>query len=88
MLRVTPLVFQIIIDLIEEHPIFTNNSNNAQTPVEQQLAVTLYRMGRYGNGASVEDIACTAGCSEGSVENYTNQCFTCFEWAIAAAWHV
>jgi hypothetical protein len=32
MLRVTPLVFQIILDLIEEHPVFTNNSHNAQTP--------------------------------------------------------
>jgi DNA-binding CsgD family transcriptional regulator len=32
-------------------------------------------MGRYGNGASVEDIAHAAGCSEGSVENYTNHCF-------------
>jgi hypothetical protein len=32
-------------------------------------------MGRYGNSASVEDIACAAGCSEGSVKNYTNHCF-------------
>jgi hypothetical protein len=52
MLRVTPLVFQTILTLIEGHPVFTNNSNNAQTPVEQQLAVTLFRMGRYGNGAA------------------------------------
>jgi hypothetical protein len=27
-------------------------------------------MGRYGNSASVEEIAWIAGCSEGSVENY------------------
>jgi hypothetical protein len=79
MLRATPLVFQIILDLIEEHPVFTNNSNNTQTPVEQQLAVTFYRMGWYGNGASIEDIARTAGCSEGSVENYNNWCFTAIE---------
>ncbi|KDR82166.1 hypothetical protein GALMADRAFT_60335 [Galerina marginata CBS 339.88] len=68
MLRVSPLVFETILTLIEEHPVFTNNSNNAQTPVEQQLAVTLFRLGRYGNGASVEDIAREAGCSEGSKE--------------------
>jgi hypothetical protein len=79
MLRVTPLVFQTILTLIEEHPVFMNNSNNPQTPVEQQLAVTLYRMGRYGNGASLEDIARTAGCSEGSVEIYTTRCFTAIE---------
>jgi len=64
-----------ILDLIEDHPVFRNDTNLGQTPVEQQLAVTLFRMGRYGNGASVEDIARAAGCSEGSVENYTNRCF-------------
>ncbi|KAF8802079.1 hypothetical protein BYT27DRAFT_7226486 [Phlegmacium glaucopus] len=30
-------------------------------------------MVRYGNGASIEDIARQAGCSEGSVENYTDR---------------
>ena len=79
MLRVTPLVFQTILTLIEQHPIFTNNSNNSQTSVEQQLAITLFRMGRYGNGASIEDIAWQAGCAEGSVENYTDRCFAAIE---------
>jgi hypothetical protein len=41
-------------------------------------------MGRYGNGASVQDIArvagLVAGCSEGSVENYTNRCFNAIEY--------
>ncbi|GLB45647.1 hypothetical protein LshimejAT787_2500390 [Lyophyllum shimeji] len=79
MLHVSPHVFQIILILIENHPIFTNYSNLGQTPVKQQLAVTLYRMGRFGNAASVEDIARTAGCGEGSVENYTDRCFTAIE---------
>jgi hypothetical protein len=79
MLRVTPLVFSTILQLIENHPIFLNHLNNGQTPVEQQLAVTLYRMGRYGNAASVEDIVRIAGCSEGSVDNYTDRCFTAIE---------
>ena len=79
MLHVTPLVFQTILTLIKEHPTFTNNSNNAQAPVEQQLAITLFRMGQYGNGASVEDIAQQAGCAEGSVENFTERCFTAIE---------
>ena len=34
-------------------------------PHQTQLAVTLYCMGRYGNGASLEDIAQIAGISEG-----------------------
>ncbi|KIM50184.1 hypothetical protein SCLCIDRAFT_71207, partial [Scleroderma citrinum Foug A] len=36
-------------------------------------------MGRYGNGASLEDVARFAGCSEGAVELYTKRCFTAIE---------
>jgi hypothetical protein len=43
------------------------------------VAVTLYRMGRYGNAASVEEVARVAGCGEGSVENFTDRCFTAIE---------
>ena len=75
MLWVSPLVFLTVLDLIEDHAVFKNDTNLGQMPVEQQLAVTLFRLGRYGNSASVEDIAHAAGCSEGSVENYTNHCF-------------
>jgi hypothetical protein len=39
MLRVTPLVFYAILQLIENHPVFLNHSNHAQTAVEQQLAI-------------------------------------------------
>ena len=79
LLCVTPAIFNIILTLIEDHPIFVNNSNNTQAPVESQLAVTLYCMSRYGNAASVEEVAQIAGCSEGSVENYTHRCFTVIE---------
>jgi hypothetical protein len=71
MLRVSPHIFDIVLSLIEHHPVFRNNSNHPQAPVEVQLVVTLYRTGRCGNGASIQDIARAAGCSEGSVENYT-----------------
>ncbi|KAF7310261.1 DDE Tnp4 domain-containing protein [Mycena indigotica] len=79
MLRISPYCFDVLLELIKDHTIFSNNSNNPQTPIEQQLAVTLYRLGRYGNGASIEDIARIAGCSEGSVENFTNRVFTAIE---------
>ncbi|KAI0041849.1 hypothetical protein FA95DRAFT_1584608 [Auriscalpium vulgare] len=36
-------------------------------------------MGRYGNGASVMDVARDAGVSEGSVVNFTTRCFTAIE---------
>lgn len=65
--------------MIKDHPNFQNNSNNPQAPVREQLAVTLYRMGRYGNGASLGDIARMAGISEGSVVNYTERCLGAIE---------
>ena len=79
LLCVTPAIFNIILTLIEDHPIFVNNSNNIQAPVESQLAVTLYHMGRYGNAASIEEVAWIAGCSEGLVKYYTHHCFTAIE---------
>ena len=45
MLRLSPTCFDILLSLIEDHPIFQNNSNVCQHPVEEQLAVTLYRLG-------------------------------------------
>ncbi|KLO13912.1 hypothetical protein SCHPADRAFT_827310 [Schizopora paradoxa] len=66
MLRCQPRSFQILHTLIKNHPVFQNKSNNPQTPVDIQLAITLYRMGRFGNGASVGDISCNTGFSEGS----------------------
>jgi hypothetical protein len=76
---VSPEVFDTILYLISDHPIFHNNSNNRQTDVRTQLAVALHRMGRYGNGASLEDLARDAGHSEGSIENFTDHCFTAIE---------
>ena len=79
MLRVSPEVFDVILSFIHDNPVFHNNSNNPQAPVQTQLAVMLYCLGRYGNGASLEDVAQTAGISEGSVENYTNHCIDAIE---------
>ena len=73
---VSPKVFETLCGLIEGHEVFHSESNVGQAPVELQLAVTLFHMGRFGNGASVVDIAWIAGCSEGTVENYTSRCIT------------
>ncbi|KAG5649709.1 hypothetical protein H0H81_002401 [Sphagnurus paluster] len=79
MLRIPPLSFNVLLELIKNHPVFYNQSQSAQAPVETQLAVTLYQMGRYGNGASVQEVARVAGISEGSVDNYTDRCLTAIE---------
>jgi hypothetical protein len=75
MLRISPEVFDTLLYLINDDPVFQNNSACPQALVKTQLAVTLFWMGRFGNGASLEDLARTAGCSEGTVENYTGRCF-------------
>jgi len=82
MLRVSPHVFDFTLTLIKDHPVFFNNSHVPQTPVNVQLAVTLYRMGRFGNGASLEDIART----EGSVEEFTDCCFEAMESQASEPW--
>ena len=68
-LRVDPEVFANLVQKIENHPIFINNSNNPQLPVPVQLAVFLNGVGHYGNGAATDDIAEWAGVSVGTVYN-------------------
>ncbi|KAJ7887971.1 hypothetical protein B0H13DRAFT_2342150 [Mycena leptocephala] len=56
-LRVDPEIFDGLHELIKDHSIFHSNSQNAQFPVQIQLAIYLYRAGHYGNGASPEETA-------------------------------
>lgn len=68
-LRVDPQVFDKLIERIQDHPIFQNNSNNSQLPVAVQLALFLNGVGHYGNAATTEDVADWAGVSVGTVYN-------------------
>jgi len=79
MMRVSLYVFAVILEMIKDHPVFCNNSNVPQSPVDFQLSVTLFRMGCFGNAASLIDVAREAGCSTGSVEEFTDRCFTAIE---------
>ncbi|KZV63791.1 hypothetical protein PENSPDRAFT_589365 [Peniophora sp. CONT] len=74
MLRVSPHVFETILEKIRRHGIFKSRSDRKQVDPRIQFAVILFRMGHYGNGASVREIARWAGIAEGSVETYTNRC--------------
>jgi hypothetical protein len=51
-LQVTLYTFDKLHEKIEDDPIFFNNSNNPQIPVEEQLAITLYHFRHDGNAAS------------------------------------
>jgi hypothetical protein len=77
-LRVSPVVFDRLVELVEGHAIFHNNSNIPQLPVPTQLAIFLVRVGHYGNASSPEYVAQWAGVSVGTVINSTYRCLVAF----------
>jgi hypothetical protein len=77
-LRVPPLVFDRLVELIEDHDIFHNNSNVPQHPIPIQLAIFLVRLGHYGNASSPEYVAQWAGVCVGTVINATYRCLIAF----------
>jgi hypothetical protein len=72
-LRLNPDTFDALVDSIKDNPVFHNNSNNSQFPVSEQVAVALYRLGHYGNAASIHDIALWAGWGVGTVHYATRR---------------
>ncbi|KAF7358190.1 DDE Tnp4 domain-containing protein [Mycena venus] len=71
-LRIMPAAFDKLIEGIEDDPIFSNNSDTAeQLSIQHQLAITLYRFGHYGNGASIRLTAHLFGVGYGTVPKCT-----------------
>ncbi|KAJ7473226.1 hypothetical protein FB451DRAFT_1248785 [Mycena latifolia] len=66
-LRVTPHTFDQLVNKIATDPVFTNESRNGQMPVEDQLAITLFRFGHSGNAAGLQKVANWAGVGKGTV---------------------
>lgn len=62
--------------LIENHPVFQNNSNNPQVHPGWQLAVALNRFGHYGNRMNVGEVSADFDISTGSVVKYTERVMT------------
>jgi hypothetical protein len=60
-LRISPMTFDKVLAKIAGDPVFFNKSNTPQQPVEEQLAVVLFRFGHYGNAASLQNVAKWAG---------------------------
>lgn len=75
-LRVTPYTFDKLHEKIKNDLIFFNNSNNPQIPVEEQLAITLYRFGHDGNAASQASVGRWAGAGKGSPALHTKRVMT------------
>ena len=74
-LRVSPHTFDTLLSLIQDHPCF---QSNGQWPVACQLAVALFRLGHFGNAASVDAVAQWAGCSVSAVVNATRRIIMAF----------
>jgi hypothetical protein len=72
-MRVSRNGFREILRNIRNHPVFTNKSFNNQLSISNQLCIALYRFGRYGNGASMRDIANHFGLGEGTLDLCTNR---------------
>ncbi|KAF9059460.1 hypothetical protein BDP27DRAFT_1238774 [Rhodocollybia butyracea] len=73
-LRVSPYTFDQLVAAIKDDPILQNNSETAhQAPVEEQLAVVLYRFGHDGNAASLQGVANWAGIGKVTVLVHTKR---------------
>nr|GAT50916.1 predicted protein [Mycena chlorophos] len=75
--RVLPETFDGLLEKIADHIVFDGGSN-PQLPVDQQLAITLFRLGHFGNSASVESVAQWAGTAAGTVVNATRRVMIAF----------
>ncbi|KAL9934294.1 hypothetical protein V8E36_006750, partial [Tilletia maclaganii] len=69
--RVLPEAFDRLVEVLSPYQVFARRDpRRAQATVTEQLAVTLYWLGRSGNGGGTEDVALACGCAEGSVHLY------------------
>ncbi|RDX44581.1 hypothetical protein OH76DRAFT_1359516 [Lentinus brumalis] len=75
-LRINPTTFDRLVARLASDPVFSNDSDTPQMPVEQQVAIALYRFGHYGNAASLESVANWAGCGKGTVDLVTRRVMT------------
>ncbi|KAE8228498.1 hypothetical protein CF326_g6566 [Tilletia indica] len=68
--RMEPGAFKAAAAALRTLPSFQHR-RGAPASVEEKLSVALFRLGHDGQGASAEQIAALAGCSVGSVYNWT-----------------
>lgn len=71
--RLNPATFDALIAVISPSPIFQNQSTNDQLPLDWQLGIALYRLGHYGNAASISKIALYLGVGAGTVDLCTRR---------------
>jgi hypothetical protein len=73
-IRLNPTTFDKLVDELSLDSVFSNNSDSSpQFPVEQQVAIALFRFGHFGNAAGVQMVANWAGVSKGYVFTATQR---------------
>lgn len=55
--RMSPNAFALLVSILQHMPSFNTNSHIPQIAIENQLLLTLKRLGSYGNGASLANLA-------------------------------
>lgn len=74
--RCTQVQFNIILALIEGHPVFHGENSDKQFSIQFQLALVLYRLGSSGDGATLGRIATLFGVGDGgTIEKVTSRVF-------------
>ncbi|KAK9481950.1 hypothetical protein V1527DRAFT_448128, partial [Lipomyces starkeyi] len=71
-LRMYPQTFDLFVERLSSTDVFSNMTAR-QVSVERQLAVTLYRFGHYGNGASMFEVSIWSGMGVGTIVNCTKR---------------
>jgi len=75
-----PVAYDALLSAIRYDPVFSNSSNNEQIDPGEQLAVTLYRMGHFGNAISMGDVSLWAGMGYGTMDWCTWHIFIALLW--------
>ncbi|KII82824.1 hypothetical protein PLICRDRAFT_112152 [Plicaturopsis crispa FD-325 SS-3] len=71
--RMDPSCFDDLVSALRDDPVFHNDSNNSQAPIEEQIAIALYRFGHFGNAASTMKVALAFGKGYGTVRLFTRR---------------
>ncbi|GJJ11590.1 hypothetical protein Clacol_005825 [Clathrus columnatus] len=72
-LHISPAAFDTLLSKLQNDEIFHNQSENNQIAVGRQIAVALYRLGHYGNAASMQKVTLWAGMGYGTVDLCTRR---------------
>ncbi|KAF8166474.1 hypothetical protein K438DRAFT_1984293 [Mycena galopus ATCC 62051] len=75
-LCISPHTFDRLVDRISDDAVLTNDSRKGQMPIEDQLAITLFRFGHSGNAAGLQKITNWAGIRKGTVTLVTRRVMT------------